>query len=415
MRVEKDHKSLNEFVKSQVDQPTPLKKKTDVPTGFEAGVSWSNKTKSGTITSRALKSNIDPNWNDYLKQWGYDPNKFKVKKDTLQFRCWDANFGVDDNGDPIIETLYYYRCDIELKSPETDDLDYKELAKEIKRHKKAPIKTKLDKDYSMVVCLSDWQIGVRSTTKIMERILQVVDDVDDRIKELKRMGVKPEQLVIYNLGDLVENCSTSGWYANQIATLDVPNVREQMMIARRLVMKCIERWTKHFDKVLIVSLPSNHGQTRSGYKAITDENADNLDLQLFDNIAEMCNVSQAYKNIKFVIPERDYKVTLDIKGVVIQALHGHQFAGGTTAYAKAKSWAEKQSLQNDNQFDVLINGHLHHFSWVNESSKHFIQAPCMLPPDENDWFSAKYGSVSNAGCLTFVVGGKKKIQYLEVL
>jgi hypothetical protein len=167
--------------------------------------------------------------------------------------------------------------------------------------------------------------------------------------------------------------------------------------------------------VLIVSIPSNHGQSRSGGKAITDENADNLDLQLFDNIAEICSASKAYKHIKFVIPERDYKVTLNIKDVIVQALHGHQFSGGTTAYAKAKSWAEKQALQIDNQFDVLLNGHLHHFSWVNESTKHFIQAPCMLPPDENDWFSAKYGSVSNAGCLTFVVGGEKKIQYLEVL
>ena len=78
MRVEKEHKNLNEFVKSQVDLPTPAKKKTDVPTGFEAGVSWSNKTKSGTITSRALKQNQDPNWDDYLSQWGYDPSKFKV-------------------------------------------------------------------------------------------------------------------------------------------------------------------------------------------------------------------------------------------------------------------------------------------------------------------------------------------------
>ena len=414
-RQEKEYKNLNEFVKSQVDQPTPAKKKSDAPTGFEAGVSWSNKTKSGTITSRALKKNQEPNWDEHLSQWGYDPQQFKIKKDTLQFRCWDANFGVDANGDPIIETLYYYRCDIELKSPETDDLDYVELVKEIKQHKKAPIKTKLDNDFAFTVCISDWQIGVRSTDKIMKRILESIDDVEDRIKELKKMGIKPNQLVIYNLGDIVENCSTSGWYANQIATLDVPNVREQMMIARRLVMKCIERWTKYFDKVLIISVPSNHGQTRSGYKAITDENADNLDLQLFDNIAEICTASEAYKHIKFVIPERDYKVTLNIKDVIVQSLHGHQLGAGTTAYAKAKSWAEKQALQIDNQFDVLLNGHLHHFSWVNESTKHFIQAPCMLPPDENDWFSAKYGSVSNAGCLTFVVGGEKKIQYLEVL
>ena len=416
-KQEKKYKNLSEFAKSQVDQPTPAKKRNDAPTGFEAGVSWSDKSKSGTITSRALKVNQDPNWDEHLTQWGYDPNKFKVKKDTLQFRCWDANFGVDDTGEPIIETLYYYRCDIELKNPETNDTDYVQLVKEIKKHKKAPKQQKLDKDYSMVVCLADWQIGVRKTEKIMERVLQSVDDVEDRIKELKKMGVKPDQLTIYNLGDLVENCGVNNWYANQIATLDVPNVREQMMIARRLVMKCIERWTKHFDKVLIISTPSNHGQTRSGGKAVTDENADNLDLQLFDNIAEMCAVSPAYKHIKFVIPERSYAVTLDIKNIRISACHGHQFPAGQTAYAKAKNWAKNQALADTTtgQFDILLNGHLHHFSWVNESTRHFIQAPCMLPPDENDWFSAKYGSVSNAGCLTFVVGGEKKIQYLEVL
>ena len=52
----------------------------------------------------------------------------------------------------------------------------------------------------------------------MNRILKGIDDVENRIKELSRMGVKPDQLVIINLGDLVENCGMN-YYANQLATL----------------------------------------------------------------------------------------------------------------------------------------------------------------------------------------------------
>ena len=409
--------NLNEFVKSQIDLNAPIKKKQDIPTGFEPGISWDDKTKSGTVTSRALSSNTEPNWDQYLEQWGYDPTKYKVKKDTLQFRCWDANFGKDEAGDPVIETLYYYKCDIGLKNPEKDDLDYVQLLKEIKNHKPSKQKKTLDKNLAFVVCLSDWQIGVRETDQIMNRILKGIDDVENRIKELSRMGVKPDQLVIINLGDLVENCGMN-YYANQLATLDVPSLRTQMMIARRLVMKCIERWSKLFDKTLCISTPSNHGETRSGGKAITDNAQDNLDLQLFDSIAETCSLSEAYKKIKFVIPERSQAVTLDIKGVILSSLHGHQFGNsGQTAYAKAKRWAKDQALADTTvaQFDILLNGHLHHFSWVNESFRHFIQAPCMLPPDEDDWFASKYGSVSNSGVLTFVIGGEKKVQHLEVL
>lgn len=414
---ETEYKNLGEFVKSQVDLPTPTKKKQDVPTGFEPGVAWNSKTGTGSITSRALKQNTDPNWDAYLQQWGYDPKLYQVKQDTLQFRCWDSNFGRDDSGEPIIETLYYYKCDIELRDPEKNDKDYTQLLQDIKKHKKTKPKTKLDKDFAFTVCLADWQIGVRESDKIVDRILQSIDDVEDRVKELSKMGIKPDTLVIVNLGDLLENCGVNNWYANQMATLSIPSQRTQMMIARRLVMKCIERWSKLFKDVICISTPSNHGQNRNGGKAVTDDAQDNLDLQLFDSIAEMCSHTDAYKHIKFVIPNRQQAVTLNIKNVIISALHGHQFGSGQTAFGKAKNWAKNQALADTtvSQFDVLLNGHLHHFSWVNESSRHFIQAPCMMMPDENDWFSAKYGSVSNPGCLTFVLGGDKKVQYLEIL
>ena len=123
-RQEKKYKSLNEFARSQQDLAFKGKAKVNAPKGFEPGIRWDNKNKKGSITSRGLKKEDDPRWDDYMIQWGFDPKKFRVKQDTVQFRCWDANYGKDENGDPLIQTLYYYKCDLELKSPEYEDVDY---------------------------------------------------------------------------------------------------------------------------------------------------------------------------------------------------------------------------------------------------------------------------------------------------
>ena len=416
-RQEKKYKSLNEFARSQQDLAFKGKAKVNAPKGFEPVIRWDNKNTKGSITSRGLKKEDDPRWDDYMIQWGFDPKKFRVKQDTVQFRCWDANYGKDENGDPLIQTLYYYKCDLELKSPEYEDVDYKSLVDQIKKHKKRPKKQSTD-PLAFLVCLADWQMGVRSSDKIVDRVLQGIEDVENRIKDLERIGVRPDQLVIGSLGDLIENCGND-WYPAQTAMLDIPSLRTQTMIARRLIMKCIQRWSKLFNDVIVFSVPANHGGNgRRGGKATTDPAQDNKDLELFDSIAEACALTEAYKDIKFVIPERSFTVTLDIKGVHLTACHGHNYPrAGQDSIAKQKKWAMQQSLGStlSGSFDVLLNGHFHYTSYVEEYSKFFIQAPCLMEPDEQDWYSSKYGSVTKPGILTFVLGGEKKLQHFEVL
>ena len=367
------------------------------PKGWEPGID----TSKNIIVSKPLPKAIKPEdhkWDIYLAELGFDPKEFEIIE-PFEVRTWTANMGAGET-----EQFYYYKAKIISKNPiSSKDFDYKNLLKEIKAYKGQP--QKITGNSSFVVCLSDWQMGKRDgdgTQGIVKRIEQMIPDVTARTKDLKKNGVDLANLYVFGLGDIVEGCD--GFYPMQEFSVEY-DLRRQKMIARRLLIKA-------FKKVVVACVPGNHGENRKNGKAFTSF-GDNFDVSLFDEAQEILSENPAFKKIKFIIPENELWITLDVSGTIIGLAHGHQFrTGGRYSHQKAVAWLSGQAfgMTDVGDSDILISGHFHHLFVVNEGKRTLMQCPSV--DGGSEWFENMTGKTSYSGTLTFsITPGKTQLPW----
>ena len=243
----------------------------------------------------------------------------------------------------------------------------------------------------------------------------MIPDVTARIKELRKSGVDLAHLYVVGLGDIVEGCD--GFYPMQEHSVEY-DLRRQKMIARRLLVKSLKEWAPLFKNVVVACVPGNHGENRKNGKAFTTF-GDNFDVAIFDEAAEIFQENPAYKHVKFVIPENDLWLTLDVSGTIIGLAHGHQFrTGGRYSHQKAVAWLSGQAfgMTEMGDADILISGHFHHLFVVNEGKRTLMQCPSV--DGGSEWYENMTGKSSYAGTLTFsITPGKTQLQWdnLKVL
>ena len=374
------------------------------PKGWEPGID----TSKNIIVSKPLPKAIKPEdhkWDIYLAELGFDPKEFEIIE-PFEVRTWTANMGAGET-----EQFYYYKAKIISKNPTSSkDFDYKNLLKEIKAYKGQP--QKITGNSSFVVCLSDWQMGKRDgdgTQGIVKRIEQMIPDVTARIKDLKKNGVDLANLYVFGLGDIVEGCD--GFYPMQEFSVEY-DLRRQKMIARRLLIKAIKTWAPLFKNTIVACVPGNHGENRKNGKAFTSF-GDNFDVSLFDEAQEILSENPAFKKIKFIIPENDLWITLDVSGTIIGLAHGHQFrTGGRYSHQKAVAWLSGQAfgMTDVGDSDILISGHFHHLFVVNEGKRTLMQCPSL--DGGSEWFENMTGKTSYSGTLTFsITPGKTQLPW----
>ena len=401
--------SLEDYAKSERAFQNAKRLKGNHPKGWEPRIDTSKKE----IVSKPQKKAGNPQdhrWDKYLEELGFNPDEFEIIE-PFEIRSWDSN---TENGK---DTFYYYKAKIISKYAVNDrDFDFKALLSEIKKSK--PKAQTIKGKSSMIVCLSDWQMGKRDgdgTKGIVARIEQMIPDVTARIKELRKSGVDLAHLYVVGLGDIVEGCD--GFYPMQEHSVEY-DLRRQKMIARRLLVKSLKEWAPLFKNVVVACVPGNHGENRKNGKAFTTF-GDNFDVAIFDEAAEIFQENPAYKHVKFVIPENDLWLTLDVSGTIIGLAHGHQFrTGGRYSHQKAVAWLSGQAfgMTEMGDADILISGHFHHLFVVNEGKRTLMQCPSV--DGGSEWFENMTGKSSYAGTLTFsITPGKTQLQWdnLKVL
>ena len=401
--------SLEDYAKSERAFQNAKRLKGNHPKGWEPRIDTSKKE----IVSKPQKKAGNPQdhrWDKYLEELGFNPDEFEIIE-PFEIRSWDSN---TENGK---DTFYYYKAKIISKYAVNDrDFDFKSLLSEIKKSK--PKAQTIKGKSSMIVCLSDWQMGKRDgdgTKGIVARIEQMIPDVTARIKELRKSGVDLAHLYVVGLGDIVEGCD--GFYPMQEHSVEY-DLRRQKMIARRLLVKSLKEWAPLFKNVEVACVPGNHGENRKNGKAFTTF-GDNFDVAIFDEAAEIFQENPAYKHVKFVIPENDLWLTLDVSGTIIGLAHGHQFrTGGRYSHQKAVAWLSGQAfgMTEMGDADILISGHFHHLFVVNEGKRTLMQCPSV--DGGSEWYENMTGKSSYAGTLTFsITPGKTQLQWdnLKVL
>ena len=356
------------------------------------GVTWMGD--EGTITTPPVEGESHPDWSGVLRMWGLDPEHFAVVEPVL-FNVWGDTLG-------ILNRQWKGKV---VRKGKQETADIESLIAEIKKHKPRERK-EIEGGASLVVCASDWQVGKRDgdgLKGLVGRWLQAIDDVEFRLKELKKLGRPIDSITVLCLGDLVEGCD--GHYDIQTFTVEVDR-RDQVKIARRLLRDALIRWSRVVPSITVAAIGGNHGENRKNGKAFTTL-GDNDDVALVESVAEIFQANpEAYGHIKFAIPTDELSLTLEVHGQIIGITHGHLARSGQGVESKLRRWIADQTLgrQKIGDCDILVTGHYHSFKLADWGGVKWIQAPAL--DGGSVWWRQSTGEIADVGVLTFLVSSR---------
>jgi hypothetical protein len=374
-------------------------KAPDVPKGWEPGVRWSNSTDSGTITTEALTEQPDAAiWSELIADWGLDPTALEVVDGSIELIGWDSPI----KGTDTRQRLKRYKARLRRRTHVDDTCDIVALQRSASRRKPRKA-TGVDTDRALVVALSDWQVGKGEgggSPAAVERITSAFDGVERKLAECKRLGRPVSIVYVVGLGDIVEQCF--GHYPSQPFTTDL-NRREQMRVARRLILNLVDRLVDGGHRVVVSAVAGNHGENREGGKAITTPD-DSDDLAVFEQVGEVLSANpERYGDVSLYLPTA-LSMTLDVCGVPIGFTHGHMANGGANVAAKIEKWWTGQVMGFQPVADarILVTGHYHHLLVIESTGRTHFQCPAM--DGGSGWWTQSTGQHSPAGMLTFIAG-----------
>lgn len=359
---------------------------------WQPGVTWTGD--EGTITTGPMEGSNSPDWSGVLRIWGLDPDSFTVVEPVL-FNVWGDTQGVLNR---------QWKGKVVRKGKQNHE-DIEQMIRDIKKHK--PFQRKeFTGDASLVVCVADWQTGKRDgdgLKGLIGRWLQAIEDVEIRLKELRKIGREVDSITVLCLGDLVEGCD--GHYDMQTFTVELDR-RDQVKVARRLLRDALIRWSKIVPSITVAAVGGNHGENRKGGKAFTTLN-DNDDVALVESIAEIFAANpDVYSHINFAIPRDELSLTVEVKGKIIGITHGHLARSSGGVEAKLRRWIADQTLgrQTIGDCDILVTGHYHTFKLADWGGVKWLQAPAL--DGGSVWWRQSTGEIADVGVLTFLVTSK---------
>lgn len=383
------------------DQPIHVTKpRRKHPDGWEPGFEWDGR--KGTLIADPLSDAKPPQFQALLEELcaaiGEDPKNYRIVGD-IQVRRWQQTPGDD--------YLYYHRATISRTQDAVEDVDVEALVASVSRRK--PRKTVAPKNATsagLVVAVADIQIGKSDGDGVegtVERLNALVGLVEDRWRQLRKIGVPLEVLYPCFMGDLFEGCS--GHYAQQEFRTVLDN-REQRKVLRAFIDTALDRWSALAPKVAVKVVGGNHGEERQGGKSTTTF-ADNKDVAVVEDVAYAYSKQpDRYGNVTFAIPHDDLTLTFDHDGLIVGMMHGHQAGfGAGDPRAKIHAWWKGQmdGQQPIGDADVLISGHFHHPWMIRRGARTHFGCPAL--DGGSDWFRNQTGLDAPPSTLSFVVTG----------
>lgn len=376
------------------------------PKPTDPQISWNGE--KGFIDTAGMVGEPDPAlWAEIIADWGLSPEYTEIVDGSVHIRAWDTNVG-----DGETTRLRYYRAQIRRREPsDLPSENVEELIRQIQKRK--PLKASEKKplgERALVALCADWQLGKSEGGGVeatVERICNAQDAFVAKVKYLIKIGRCPSMLVVCGMGDIIENCD--GHYAAQRFLVSLTR-REQKDLGVTLVDRFVELLVQNFPElpILLLAVPGNHGENRSGGKLFTDW-LDNDDLDVFTTAYRaFLKNPERYSNVSMPqfdgLIQEDLTLTYEVAGVKIGLAHGHQFRSGANAQAKMETWWKNQIMGNQPiaEARILFAGHLHHFIASESTGRQVFQCPAM--DGGSKWFTYTSGSNSHAGMLTVGIG-----------
>lgn len=365
------------------------KEKTKYAEGWEPRVEEDGDEAEATSAAMEKANATEA---ELIEGWQLDPKDWVIVG-NLRVNRWQGYDG---------RWLYQYKAGLKRKTS-ADFLDVEKLCDEIRKYKPKKIET-VRGDRAFVVNISDTQMGKDDgdgTAGIVARWQRAIPAVAERIKMLRKMGEPIGPLYVFGLGDLIEN--VEGFYPQQAFRVQL-NLRDQVKVVRRLLVKSLEAWAPLAERVVVAAIPGNHGEVRSGGKSFTTF-GDSFDVAVFEELQEILAANpSAYEHVSFVLPNDKLDLTLDVQGTLVGLTHGHQAGRGSGAAQKLMNWWKDQAhgMQPIGDAQILFSGHYHHTSITQAGAKTHIQCPSL--DGGSDWWRNCTGQDAPPGFLTCTVG-----------
>ena len=388
--------NLKRSIENEVENPQ---------TDWTAGIQW--KGEEGSVTTKPVVGNAPPEWENVLRVWDLDPDKFMVVEPVL-FNAWD---GLGKDGTTVRLRQWKGR----VVRRDRSNIDVSELITEIKKHKPRKPRQVLGEG-ALIVALSDWQIAKPDgdgTAGTVKRILSSIDAVSERVAELRKLKRPIDEIVVLWCGDAIEG--VIGHYATQAFGAELDR-RDQIKVARRLFRDALIKWSKDVNSIRVLAVGGNHGENRNGGGKSWTTLGDNDDVAIVEQVAEVLAANpEAYGHVKFIIPDDSLTVTTKVAKWVLGLTHGHLAKSSGTAEQKARRWFESMAAQRQpiGASDVIVTGHFHHFRIADWGKATWIQAPSMEGGSE--WYRLSKGEQAPTGILTFAMYPNQKVADLQIV
>ena len=366
--------------------------------GWQPGLEVNEQTGLGEITHVGTDPDYRNKLDSILLDWGFDPKHYEIEG-SVRASSWNVQLKGGNT-----ETFYAFKGIVKKKKPGHDKY-FQALFKQAK--KKPPMTKKFDAgDTAFMWFMSDWQLGkkdygVENTIKRYDRALQ---DGVNKIKDLRRLGVKIDEIYMVGMGDITEGCSPH-YYDSQPPSVSLSLI-EQYALARSMIMKTIDTFLPHAPKLVLCGVPGNHGEmtrTSKGQVASTRlDNSDTMHLQICKEI--MSANPDRYAKVEVNIPE-GFHQTLIIKGKKVSFTHGHMTGGSGNPENKIENWWKGQMYGwlPAGDAEILVTAHYHHLRMKQQGDRTWFQCPSI---DASIDFTERTGLWSHPGVLTFTINDK---------
>ncbi len=365
-------------------QPAP---KVVVPKDFRPGVEFDGTT--GIATTEGLTN--QPNFDDFLRERGYDPAEYEVVGNTVRTSQWQRYDG---------EWLTSYRFHFRKR---TLGADLPVLLAEAKKKVKVSKLPKAE-EKALVVLWSDLQVGKVDYRGGTEAMIERIELTKIRLKDLIRQQ-KPDRIIFCDLGDTVEGFNNAADMA-QLQSNSL-SIMEQVDLATTFAYETLTAIYELVPDITYASVGSNHCQWRIGKQQV-GKGTDDWGVFIGRQLARLAATQEL--NIKFIEPQPwDESLAIDVFGDqfhVLGVVHGHQ-AGGRPE--NVPDWWRKQSFGKQPVSDatVLVHGHWHHLrvtelgSTPQGHSRFLISASTL--DNGSNWFRKLSGEDSVPGLVTFAL------------
>lgn len=373
------------------------KESVNHPKGFEPGISWDGK--SGWVVTEPM-AGPPADWEKILEVWNLPTDGSVEIIEPVQMRAWDTQ---TKSG---VQRMFYYKANVRSKISSTSE---NELLKVIDKWKPLKMKPKsVSTEQAYIVAYADLQIGKMDSdgsAGTINRVLEKTDASIKRLKELRRLGHKINQVYLPQLGDCIEGFNSGGGNRSWRNDLDLTS---QIRVYRRLLLHVVKEYSELADSVIVPCVPGNHDEAVRLGNQMATASTDSFNLDAASAVAEAIQLWGA-DHVKFVFPKYDtLTITLNVAGTNVGFIHGHQTRGKTIEW-----WAKQaHGMHPIGDASLLLSGHYHHLNVLQSGAKTWIQMPSL--DGGSQWFEDRTGLNAPAGLVSLVITNGKWGQ-LEVL